>query len=83
VKEVITMKKANSEEIRIAKKNIWDMSKEEIEAFFAEATKQAQDDLHANGLPYIVGGVSGTYEVYPGGKKVFTPYERFRVNGDR
>jgi len=57
-------------------KSIWDMSKEDMEAAFAEATKQAQEEIHAKGFPYIIGDKSGTYEVYPDGKRVFTPYRK-------
>ena len=55
-------------------KSIWDMDKEETEAAFAEATKQAQEEIHAKGFPYVIGDKSGIYEVYPDGKRVFTPY---------
>jgi hypothetical protein len=62
-------------------KNLWDMNKEEIETAFAKATKQAQQELHAKGSPYIIGDVKGTYAVYPGGRKVFTPYKDKKNEG--
>ena len=34
-------------------RSFMDLSKEEMEAELAEATKQAQGELHARGRPYI------------------------------
>ena len=76
------MKGHGSGAVATAPKRLRDMTKEEMEAAFAEATKQAQDDLHENGLPYIIGDSKGTYAVYPDGKRVFTPY-RHKVNEGR
>ena len=56
-------------------KNLWDMNKEEMETAFAETTRQAQQELHAKGSPYIIGDAKGTYAVYPDGRRVFTPYK--------
>ena len=64
-------------------KRVMDMSKEEVEAFFAEATKQAQQEIHAKGLPYVIGDKFGIYNVYPDGKRVFTSYESLRNNEGR
>jgi hypothetical protein len=54
-------------------KSFWDMSKEEKEAAFAEATRQARQELHAKGSPYFIGDNRGVYAVYPDGKRVFMP----------
>ena len=64
-------------------KRVMDMDKEEVEAFFAEATKQAQEELHAKGLPYIVGDRYGMYSVYPDGRRVYTPYGGHLVDEGR
>jgi hypothetical protein len=69
-------------EPKTGQKNIWDMTKEDMETAFAQATRQAQQDLHSKGSPYIIGDAKGTYAVYPDGKKVFTPYGN-RINEGR
>ena len=56
--------------------SMFDMSKEEIEAVAAEATRKAQQELHANGHPYHVGARGGMDAVYPDGRRVFTPYSK-------
>ena len=63
-------------------KDFMDLTKEEKEAELAKATKRAQAELHAKGIPYIIGDTKGTYAVYPDGKRVFTPY-REKVNAGR
>ena len=55
-------------------KSFMDLTKEEMEARLAKATEQAQKEIHAKGLPYIIGDKKGTYAVYPDGKRIFTPY---------
>lgn len=53
---------------------IWEnLTKQEKEQFFAEAVKEATDELHSKGLPYVIGAEGGIYEVYPDGSKIFTP----------
>ena len=64
-------------------KRVMDMNKAEVEALFGEAVKQAQQEIHDKGYPYIIGDKSGIYEVYPDGKRVFTPYENLRNNDGR
>lgn len=64
-------------------KRVMDMTKTEVEAYFREATLQAQKDIHAKGLPYTIGDKTGMYDVYPNGKKVFTPYSKIKVNEGR
>ena len=59
-------------------KRVMDMNKAEVEAYFAEAVKQAQQEIHEKGYPYIIGDKSGIYSVYPDGKRVFTPYESLK-----
>ena len=54
------------------------MTKEEVEEFFSEATRRAQQRLHAKGIPYVIGDKDGMYEVYPDGKKIFTPYSKVK-----
>ena len=56
------------------RKSFMDLSKEEMEARLARATKKARKDLHDKGLPYIIGDMKGIYAVYPDGKRIFTPY---------
>ncbi|MDR1943955.1 MAG: hypothetical protein LBQ19_03950 [Synergistaceae bacterium] len=53
-----------------------------MEARLAKATKEAQEELHAKGSPYVIGDDKGTYAVYPDGRRVFTPY-RSRGNEGR
>ena len=57
-----------------AQQSFMDLTKEEMEARLAKATKRAQEELHASGRPYIIGDTKGTYAVYPDGNRVFTPY---------
>jgi len=64
----------------IVQKRFMDLTKEEMESELAIATKQARDDLHAHGLPYIIGDTKGTYAVYPDGRRVFTPYGGHEIN---
>ena len=59
-----------------AGKSLWDMDKLEMETAFAKVTKQAQQELHANGSPYIIGDATGSYQVFPDGERIFTPYTR-------
>ena len=54
-------------------KNLWEMTPEETEVAFAEVTRQARQDLHAKGSPYIIGNNNATYAVYSDGKRVLTP----------
>ena len=61
-------------------KRFMDLTKEEMEARLAKANRRAQNELHAKGLPYIIGNKFGIYSVYPDGKRVFTSYERLRNN---
>jgi hypothetical protein len=61
-------------EPKTSQKSFWDLAPEEMEARMAQATKKAQDNLHAQGLPYIIGDSKGTYAVYPDGQRIFTPY---------
>jgi hypothetical protein len=70
------------EKPKTGRKSFMDLTKEEMEARLARATKQAQEDLHANGLPYIIGNVKGTYAVYPDGKRIFMP-SRNTVDDER
>ena len=63
---------------KIGQKRVMDMNKEEVEAYFAEATKQAQQEIHDKGFPYVIGNKYGIYHVYPDGKRVFTPYESLK-----
>jgi hypothetical protein len=67
------MKTPHSKQRIGVQKSFWDMNKEEKEAALAKATKQARDDLHAEGKPYHVGDARGTYAIYPDGKRVFFP----------
>jgi hypothetical protein len=69
-------------EPKTAQKSIWDMTKDDMENAFSKATKQAQQELHSRGSPYIIGDAKGTYAVYPDGKRVFMPY-RNKVNEGR
>ena len=68
---------------KTGQKRFMDLTKEEMEAELAIATKQAQEEIHAKGLPYIIGDKSGIYNVYPDGKRVFTSYESLRNNEGR
>jgi hypothetical protein len=61
---------------KTGQKRFMDLTKEEMEADLAIATKQAQKEIHAHGLPYIIGDKTGIYNVYPDGKKVFVPYSK-------
>ena len=70
-------------EQKTGQKRFMDLTKEEMEADLAKATTQAQAELHAKGLPYIIGDKFGIYTVYPGGKRVFTSYERLKNNEGR
>jgi hypothetical protein len=63
-------------ETKTERKRFFDLTKEEMETSLAIATKQAQDELHAKGLPYAIGDSEGIYDVYPDGSRVFTPYKR-------
>jgi hypothetical protein len=67
---------------QIGQKKFMDLTKEEMEGDLAKATRQAQANLHAQGLPYIIGDTKGTYAVYPDGKRIFTPY-RNKINAGR
>ena len=67
---------------KTGQKRFMDLTKEEVEAELAEATKQAREELHARGRPYIIGDKRGTYAVYPDGRRVFTPY-RSKMNEGR
>jgi hypothetical protein len=69
-------------ETKVGQKRFMDLTKEEMEADLAKATQQAQANLHAQGLPYIIGDTKGTYAVYSDGKRVFTPY-RNKINEGR
>ena len=62
-------------------KRFMDLTKEEMEAELAEATQKARDNLHAQGLPYIIGDTKGTYAVYPDNRRVFTPYKNSGDDG--
>ncbi|MCL2469795.1 MAG: hypothetical protein FWF24_06170 [Alphaproteobacteria bacterium] len=55
---------------------IFGKTKEEIEAWAAEATRKAQEEIHAKGLPYVIGDNRGMFKVYPDGRKVFVPYSK-------
>jgi hypothetical protein len=55
---------------KIGQKRVMDMTKAEVETYFAEATTQAQKEIHSKGLPYTIGDKTGIYDVYPDGKKI-------------
>jgi hypothetical protein len=59
---------------KIGHKRVMDMTKAEVETYFAEAATQAQKEIHAKRLPYTIGDKTGIYNVYPDGKKIFIPY---------
>ena len=65
---------------KVDQKRVMDMNKAEVEEYFAEATRQAQQEIHAKGLPYTIGDKTGMYAVFPNGRKVFTPYNKAEVN---
>ena len=66
---------------KAGQKRIMDMNKVEVEEYFAEATKQAQQEIHAKGLPYTIGDKNGIYAVFPNGRKVFTRYNNTENGG--
>jgi hypothetical protein len=68
------MTKSDSEVVATVEKGIKNMTKEEAEAIFTRAVHRAQQELHANGQPYIIGDTQGTYAVYPDGRRSFKPY---------
>lgn len=65
-------------------KSICDMSKEEIDERMAKMARKIQQDLHEKGLPYVIGSEDhkGMYHVYPDGRRIFTPYGRYKENSD-
>ena len=71
------MNAVDSEAVATTQKNLWDMSKEEIDERMAKMAHKAQQELHSKGLPYVIGTVdcSGKVFVYPDGKRVYTPYK--------
>lgn len=52
-------------------KGYWDLTKEEKEAVFAEATKKAIAETHATGRPSTHGDDKGVYHLYPDGRKKY------------
>ena len=77
------MSAVDSGAVMTAQKSIWDMSKEEIDERMAKMARKAQQELHAKGLPYVIGTVdcSGKVFVYPDGRRVFTPYKEKMSEG--
>ncbi|GHV40861.1 hypothetical protein FACS1894187_22150 [Synergistales bacterium] len=67
-------------EVNTRKKSFMDSTPEEMEERLAKTTQRARDNLHANGLPYVIGDDKGVYEVYPDGHRVFTPYRKREAN---
>ena len=63
---------------KTCEKSLFDMSKAEIDEAMAEMARKAKQDLHAKGLPYVVGARDhkGMYHVYPDGRRVYTPYRK-------
>lgn len=53
------------------KKKLWEMTKEEKEAMFAEATRKAIEETHAAGRPSTHGDAKGVYHLYPDGRKEY------------
>ena len=78
------MNAVDSGAVVIAQKSFWDMSKEEIEERMSKVARNAQQELHVKGLPYVIGTVdcSGKVFVYPDGRRVFTPYKS-KTNEER
>ena len=64
-----------------AGQGIRNMTKEEAEAIFTRAVHRAQQELHTNGHPYIIGDTQGTYAIYPDGRRSFRPYRNSANEG--
>lgn len=52
-------------------KKFWEATKEEKEAMFAEATREAIAETHAAGRPSTHGDEKGVYHLYPDGRKEY------------
>lgn len=53
------------------KEDIFDMDKEEQEAYLAKATHNAIAETHASGRPSAHGDEKGVYELYPEGRRKY------------
>jgi hypothetical protein len=59
-----------------------DLTDEQQAEGLALTTKRAQEELHAAGLPYVVGDKNGEgcWKIYPDGSKVFIPYGDLKID---